>query len=83
MEFLKTKSNHNECYISGRYKIVNYSGWRAYFKPHDWAMWGQACEKKHTESRKYKTVKAAEAGCRRHLKAFGEKPGMQDTLHCS
>lgn len=83
MEFEKTIMQHQECFISGIYKIVKYGKWRAYFKPYGWKSWGNTCEctsENRHESKAYKSVKEAIAGCKRHAKKFGENPGEFDTI---
>lgn len=82
MEFEKTIMCHQECFVSGVYKCINYSGWRAYFKPAGWKNWGMACEKKpHEEaSKRFRTLKQAQRACGRHLKRFGATPQQFDRL---
>ena len=79
MKFTKTIMSHQECYISGIYKCVNYDGWRAYFKPSGWSNWGMACERTNIgNSVKYSTLEQAQDACKRHHKQFGNHPGQFD-----
>ena len=71
MKFQKEIRQGMECYISGIYKCVKYGEWHAFFKPDGWPNWGNSCERTHIEKSKcYKTLKDAQAACKRHAKSF-------------
>lgn len=82
MLFTKTNMHSAECYISGRYKCVQYGKeWFAYFIPAGWENWGNSCERTNSKSSKpYKTLAAAKDACRRHFAAFPSTAAPNDKL---
>lgn len=83
MKFSKTTMHGKECYISesGRYKVVKYYKWTAFFKPDKWTAFGNACAlNKWGKTAHFKTKAKAMSICRKHAKKFKDNLNQSNSL---
>lgn len=81
MTFNKTIMYGQEVYLSGKYKVVKYGKWTAFFKPDGWTAFGNACAKTPSgETAHFKTLRKAMSICKEHAKKFKEDLGQFNSL---